>query len=74
MEKEAQENGAPLDIDIAYLSDRIATAEKRPQLYGTQFTMPPAGKLNQSVNVLQTCVLRRERRHAQRLADSGMSI
>jgi hypothetical protein len=34
----AVKNGVAAPRDLAYLADRIATAEGRPQLYGTQFT------------------------------------
>jgi hypothetical protein len=44
MEKEASRRGLPIDTNIAYLIDRIAVAEHRPQLYGTQLTMPTAAK------------------------------
>lgn len=44
MEKEASKRGLPIDANIAYLVDRIAVAEHRPQLYGTQFAMPAPDK------------------------------
>jgi hypothetical protein len=36
IEREAAASGAGVDRNIAYLTDRIAVAEKRPQPYGTQ--------------------------------------
>lgn len=36
----AVRKGAAAPRDLAYLADRIAVAEGRPQEYGTQFTMP----------------------------------
>jgi hypothetical protein len=36
----AVKNGVAAPRDLAYLADRIAIAEGRPQLYGTQFTQP----------------------------------
>lgn len=36
----AVKKGVAAPRDLAYLADRIATAEGRPQEYGTQFTMP----------------------------------
>jgi hypothetical protein len=36
----AVKNGTAAPRDLAYLADRIAVAEGRPQEYGTQFTMP----------------------------------
>lgn len=40
IEKEATRRGEPLGSNFAYLYDRVATAEQRPQHYGTQFMMP----------------------------------
>lgn len=40
IEKEARRRGQPLGSNFAYLYDRVATAEQRPQRYGTQFMMP----------------------------------
>ncbi|KQV84677.1 hypothetical protein ASD15_05715 [Massilia sp. Root351] len=36
----AVKKGVAAPRDLAYLADRIATAQGRPQEYGTQFTMP----------------------------------
>ena len=43
IEQAAADGGQPLDQLFALLSDRVATAERRPQLYGTQL-MAPADK------------------------------
>lgn len=43
IEKASADSGQPLDQLFALLSDRVATAERRPQLYGTQL-MAPADK------------------------------
>jgi len=40
IEKAARARGQPFDTDSAYLADRIAAAEKRPQRFGTQMRMP----------------------------------
>lgn len=40
IEKDAARRGEPLGSNFAYLYDRVATAEQRPQRYGTQFMMP----------------------------------
>lgn len=40
IEKAALARGQPFDTDSAYLSDRIAVAENRPQRFGTQVRMP----------------------------------
>ncbi len=39
-----QQNASP--IDLAYLKDRIAVLEGKPQLYGTQFDWDENGELN----------------------------
>jgi len=42
---DAAKYGLPMDVNMAYLSDRISVAEHRPQLYGTQMTnSPPFGQ------------------------------
>lgn len=40
LEEMAARRGEPMRPSFAYLADRIAVAEKRPQLYGTQLTAP----------------------------------
>jgi len=40
LEKMAAQRGEPVRRSFAYLADRVAVAEKRPQLYGTQLTAP----------------------------------
>lgn len=40
LEDMAARRGEPMRPSVAYLADRIAVAEKRPQLYGTQLTAP----------------------------------
>lgn len=40
LEKTAAQRGEPVGRSFAYLSDRIAVAERRPQLYGTQLMAP----------------------------------
>ena len=41
LEKIAAERGEPVGRNFAYLSDRVAVAERRPQLYGTQLMSLP---------------------------------
>lgn len=41
LEKIAAERGEPVGRNFAYLSDRVAVAEFRPQLYGTQLMSLP---------------------------------
>jgi hypothetical protein len=43
---EAAEAGEINPIDVAYLSDRIAVFEGRPQVFGTQFDWDEAGELS----------------------------
>ena len=40
LEKMAAQRGEPVRRSFAYLADRVAVAEKRPQLYGTQLMAP----------------------------------
>lgn len=40
IEDEAARRGEPLGTNFAYLFDRVATAEQRPQRYGTQIMVP----------------------------------
>ena len=44
-----QDLGQHSKEQLAYLSDRIAVYEERPQLYGTQFDWDSAGKLSPQV-------------------------
>ena len=46
LEKIAAERGEPVGRNFAYLSDRVATAERRPQLYGTQLMSLPEQPCN----------------------------
>jgi len=40
LEKMAAQRGEPVRPSFAYLADRVAVAEQRPQLYGTQLMAP----------------------------------
>lgn len=44
LEEESNKQGMPIDANIAYLADRIAVREHRPQHYGTQLATPAPGK------------------------------
>ena len=46
IEKEAARRGEPLGSNFAYLYDRVATSEQRPQRYGTQFMVPVGDPCN----------------------------
>ena len=46
LEKIATERGEPVGRNFAYLSDRVAVAERRPQLYGTQLMSLPEQPCN----------------------------
>lgn len=46
IEKDAARRGEPPGSDFAYLYDRVATAEQRPQRYGTQFMVPVGDPCN----------------------------
>ena len=52
LEKMAAERGEPVGRNFAYLSDRVAVAEFRPQLYGTQLMAPVEQPCNFDFNPL----------------------
>jgi hypothetical protein len=52
LEKTAAERNEPVGRNFAYLSDRVAVAEHRPQLYGTQLMSPAEQPCNLDFNLL----------------------
>jgi hypothetical protein len=64
LEKMAAQRGEPVRPSFAYLSDRVAVAERRPQLYGTQLTAPSEQPCNFDFNTMDD----REKVEARRAA------
>jgi len=64
LEKMAAQRGEPVRRSFAYLADRVAVAERRPQLYGTQLMAPPEQPCNFDFNTMDD----REKVEARRSA------
>lgn len=64
LEKIAAQRGEPVRRSFAYLADRVAVAEKRPQLYGTQLMAPSEQPCNFDFNTMDD----REKVEARRAA------
>ena len=64
LEKMAAQRGEPMRPSFAYLADRVAVAEGRPQLYGTQLMAPAEQPCNFDFNTLDD----REKVEARRAA------
>lgn len=52
LEKMAAQRGEPVRPSFAYLADRVAVAEGRPQLYGTQLMAPSEEPCNFDFNTM----------------------
>ena len=64
LEKMAAQRGEPVRRSFAYLADRVAVAEKRPQLYGTQLMAPAEEPCNLDFNTMDDRAKVEERRAA----------
>lgn len=64
LEKMAAQRGEPVRRSFAYLADRVAVAEGRPQLYGTQLMAPAEQPCNFDFNTMDD----REKVEARRAA------